>query len=216
MLTVGIAEDHAFTRKGLRATIEDALDARVVAEADTGQAALRLVDQHAPDVLVLDLVLPGLNGLEVVKQVRQRSARTKIVVLSMHKEDAYVLRALSEGASAYVLKEDAAHELIAAIGEAVKGRVFLSSGLPRALLEAEDAEGDASDRYELLTDREREVLQLIAEGHTSAEIGERLFISRRTVDKHRQNLMAKLELRNQAEVVRFALARGLIPFDKSE
>ncbi len=215
---VVIAEDHAITRQGLRTVVEDRIDGQVVGETGDGLEVLSLVEAHAPDVLLLDLTLPGLNGLDVLRQVSNRCPQTAVVVLSMHSEDSYVVRALHSGAAAYVLKGAATDELVRAIQAVQRGEKFLSSTLPTALLDTSESTygGEVRDRYAMLTDREREVLQLIAEGYTSQEIGDRLFISRRTVDKHRENLMAKLELRNHADLVRYALQRGLIPLDPPE
>lgn len=211
---VVIAEDHAITRQGLRTVVEERLHGQVAGETGNGLEVLSLVETHAPDVLLLDLTLPGLNGLDVLRQLHSQYPETKAVVLSMHSEDSYVVRAFHSGASAYVLKGAATEELVQAIQAVQQGDTFLSSSLPTTLLDtSEKAYDAASDRYAMLTDREREVLQLIAEGYTSSEIGERLFISRRTVDKHRENLMAKLELHNHANLVRYALQRGLIPLD---
>lgn len=214
-LSIIIAEDHAITRQGLKAVLEERLDARVVAETGDGLAVVALVEQHAPGVLILDLALPGLNGLDVLRRVERCCPDTAVVVVSMHSADSYVVRALHSGAAAYVLKGAPTDELIDAVHAVRCGEVYLSTSLPETLAAApNDAvhEGDGG-RYEMLTDREREVLQLIAEGYTSSEIGDRLFISRRTVDKHRENLMAKLELQNRTALIRFALQRGLIPLD---
>lgn len=209
-----IAEDHAITRQGLRTVVEERLHGQVVGETGNGLKVLSLVETHAPDVLLLDLTLPGLNGLDVLRQVHRQCPDTEVVVLSMHSEDSYVVRALHSGASAYVLKGAATEELVQAVKTVQQGEIFLSASLPATLLDTSEKDYDeAGDRYSMLTAREREVLQLIAEGCTSQEIGERLFISRRTVDKHRENLMAKLELRNHADLVRYALQRGLIPLD---
>lgn len=218
MITVVIAEDHAVTRQGLRSILEEQMEARVAAATGDGLAVIDLVEEHQPDVLLLDLSLPGLNGLEVLRRVHDRFPEVCVIVLSMHSEDSYVVRALYVGASAYVLKGAATDELIEAIETAQKGDIFISAALPDRLIEeALRGEGDRPrERYEMLTDREREVLQLVAEGYTSQEIGEKLFISRRTVDKHRENLMAKLELSNHAALVRYALQRGLIPLDPRE
>jgi DNA-binding NarL/FixJ family response regulator len=211
MITVVIAEDHDIMRQGVGTLLADRFGARVVADTGDGLDVLPLVEAHAPDVLVLDLSMPGLNGLDVLRQVERRAPDTRTVVLSMHSEDAYVLEALSLGASGYVLKGACADELIEAVRAAVHGGTYLSHALPERLLESLNDASFQGSRYEILTDREREVLQLTAEGLTSREVGERLFISHRTVEKHRQNLMAKLELSNTAEIVQFALRRGLIP-----
>lgn len=212
--TVVIAEDHAVTRHGLRAIVEDRFGARVVGATGDGLAVLDLVKEEQPDILILDLLLPGLNGLDVLQRMHRQHSKVHVVVLSMHSDERYVIRALALGASAYVLKGAAATDLVEALEAVEDGTRFLSPALPESLVELaeEDASQTPGDRYEMLTDREREVLQLVAEGLTSQEVGERLFISRRTVEKHRENLMAKLELRNYAELVRYALQRGLIPF----
>nr|NIO71757.1 response regulator [Anaerolineae bacterium] len=168
-----------------------------------------------PDVLVLDLMMPGLNGLEVTRQVSQRSPRTHVVILSMHPNEAYVLEALRAGAAAYVLKESTSAELVRAVREAVAGRRYLSPPLSERAIEAymQKAESAALDPYETLTAREREVLHLVAEGHTNAEIAERLFISRRTVETHRANLMRKLGLRTQTDLISYALRQGILPIE---
>lgn len=217
-VTVLIADDHAVTRQGLRAVLDERLGAQVVAEARDGLDTLRMLEEHTPDVLILDLALPGLNGLDVLAQAERRSPATRVVVLSMHSDDSYVVQAFRHGAAAYVLKGAGADELVAAVQAALEGSTYVSIALPDVLIEKAQADPDtgSSDRYDLLTDREREVFQLVAEGYTSREIGERLYISRRTVDKHRQNAMAKLNLRNQADAIRFALQRGLIPEDPGD
>jgi DNA-binding NarL/FixJ family response regulator len=180
-------------------------EARIAGTTGDGVEVLPLVEEHDPDLLILDLGLPGLRGLEVLKRIDQRDLSVQVVVLSMHEDDAYVVEALRHGASAYVVKGSPMQELLEAIRAAMNGERYLSSSLPDSALDPPDPDQEPSDRYDTLTDRERDVLQLIAEGLTSKEIGERLHISPRTVDKHRQNLKAKLELRNTAELTRFFL-----------
>ncbi len=168
-----------------------------------------------PDLLVLDMMMPGLNGLEVTRRVKKRSPQTRVVILSMHKDESYVLEALKNGASAYVLKDANADELIKAAREADAGRHYLSPPLSNSAIEvyAQKAGTTARDSYDSLRDREREVLQLAAEGRTNAEIGKRLFISPRTVEIHRANMLKKLGLRNQIELIRYALKRKILPME---
>jgi DNA-binding NarL/FixJ family response regulator len=160
-------------------------------------------------------MMPALNGLEVANQVRQRCPRTRVVILSMHTDESYVLQALKAGAMAYVLKQSSADELVQAVRNAVSGRRFLSPPISERAIEAyvKMAQETTLDLHETLTSREREVLQLVVEGHTYVEIGERLVISPRTVETHRTNLMRKLDLRSQTDLIRYALKRGIIPLE---
>jgi two-component system, NarL family, response regulator NreC len=213
-----LADDHRIVREGFRALLEAEPDFQIVAETGDGLEAVRLVEQHKPQVLVLDLMMPGLNGMEVARQVSQRAPRTRIVVLSMHANEAYVLEALKNGASAYVLKDASAAELVRAVREANAGRRYLSPPLSEPAIDSyiqRARTSDSLDLYDTLTNREREVLQLAAEGHTNVEIANRLFISPRTVETHRSNAMHKLGLRSQTELVRFALQRGILPLEGS-
>lgn len=209
MATIVIAEDHPIVREGVRAFLTKTSPHEVVAECGDGLEALKLVAKFRPDILVVDLRMPGLDGLEVIRRVVQKYSWTKVVVLSMHSSDSYVSRAFQNGALAYVLKSSDIKDLNEAIDSALSGRRFLSRGISLRV----DREPAPADRYDSLTTREREVFQLVAEGCTATDIAKRLFISVRTVEKHRSNLMHKLEMNNQAEVIRYALQRGLIPLN---
>ena len=215
MITIVLADDHNVVRQGLRALLEAETDFSVVGEACDGLEALRLVDQLNPNVLVLDLMMPGLNGLEVARQLNKHSSHPRIIVLSMYSNEAYVLEALGNGASAYVLKDSSSADLVHAVREVAAGRRYLSPPLSDRAIEAyqEKAKAATLDRHESLTTREREVLQLAAEGHTSTEIAARLGISSRTAEAHRSNLMHKLGLHTQADLIRYALRRGIIPME---
>jgi two-component system response regulator NreC len=215
MTTIVLADDHHIVRQGLRSLLEAEPDFSVVGETGDGLEAARLVERLQPHVLVLDLMMPGLNGLEVTRRVSQRSPQTRIVILSMHANEAHVLEALRAGAAAYVLKESTAAELVRAVREAAAGRRYLSPPLSERAIEAymQKAQSAVLDSYETLTAREREVLHLVAEGHTNAQIADRLFISRRTVETHRANLMRKLDLRTQTDLISYALRRGLLPME---
>lgn len=205
LISVVIAEDHDITREGLESVLSNRLEARVAAATGDGLEVLPLVKEHTPDLVLLDLGLPGLDGLEILKRIDRLDAPVTVVVLSMHAEDTYVRDAMQHGASAYVLKGAPIDELLTAIRATMNGDQYLSSDLPTSALDPADPNRQPSHRYSTLTERERDVLQLIAEGHTTKEIAERLHISPRTVEKHRQNLKAKLEIENTAELTRFFL-----------
>jgi two-component system, NarL family, response regulator NreC len=210
--SVLIADDHVVVRRGLRALFESEPDITVVGEACDGLQALDLVAQLQPDVLVLDLVLPDVSGMSVLKQLTDRHEPTRVVVLSMHAGDAYVAEALRYGAFGYVVKDASASELVQAVHHAARCERFLSSPLSRARIDAYASQdrGALPDAYDTLSAREREVLLLAAQGLTNPDIGIRLGISRRTAETHRANLLRKLGLKGQQELIRYALKRGLL------
>lgn len=212
MITILLADDHEVVRNALRRLLEDEPDFDVLAEAGDGDTALELVSTLRPDVLIVDVMMPGLNGLEVAQQINQLSIETRVVVLSMYSADAYVARALSNGALGYVLKSASTASLVRAVREAAAGERYLSPPLSEQAVEAylERAKRTSLNPYENLTARERQVLRFIADGLTSSEIAERLHISRRTVETHRANLMHKLDLDNQAAVVRYVVEHELL------
>jgi DNA-binding NarL/FixJ family response regulator len=213
--TIVLADDHPIVRQGLRALLEVEPDLHIVGEAGDGLETVQLVERLQPDVLVVDLMMPGLNGLDVTREVGQRSPQTHVIILSMYANDAYVLEALRAGAAAYVLKQSTADELVRAVREATAGRRYLSPPLSERAIEAymQRAKEAALDPYETLTTREREVLHLAAEGLSNAEIAARLFLSPRTVEVHRANLMRKLGLHSQTDLIRYALQRGILPME---
>ncbi|MDQ2855944.1 MAG: response regulator transcription factor [Acidobacteriota bacterium] len=214
-ITVVLADDHQVVRQGLKALLEAEPDLRVVGEAGDGLQAIRRVELLSPRILVLDLMMPGLNGLDVVRQLRKGSPQTQVVILSMYANEAYVLEALSNGAAAYVLKDSSSADLVHAVREAAAGRRYLSPPLSDRAIEVyqEKARAATLDRYETLTARERAVLHLAAEGRTNAEVATRLGISARTAETHRSNLMHKLNLHTQAELIRYALRRGIVQME---
>ena len=216
MTRIVLVDDHQMVRQGLRALLQDEADFLIVGEGATGLEAIQLVERLRPDVLVVDLMMPEINGLEVTRQIRQRHPDTRIVILSMHADESYVLEALQNGAFAYVLKDSSADDLVQAIRSALVGRRYLSSPLSEDAIEIYIQKANASrldDPYETLTNREREVFLLVVEGYSSPEIAEQLSISRRTVESHRANLMRKLNLNNQVDLVRLALKRGILPLE---
>ncbi|HEY8148245.1 MAG TPA: response regulator transcription factor [Vicinamibacteria bacterium] len=213
MTRIVLADDHPIVRQGLRALLEKEPGFSVVGEASDGLKVADLVEETKADVLVLDVLMPGLGGLDVTREVARRSPKTRIVVLSMHSSEAFVLRALRNGASAYVLKDSSTTELVRAVRQVQAGGRYLSTRLSERAIESyiKLADGGAVDVYETLTTREREVLHLAAEGLTNPEIGERLHISPRTAEVHRAHIMEKLGLKTRTDLIAYALRRGLIP-----
>lgn len=212
-----LADDHQIVRQGLRALLEAESDMTVVGEVSEGLSVADTVTRLAPDVLVLDLMMPGLNGLEVTRQVSQRSPSVRIIVLSMHANEAYVLEALRNGAAGYVLKDSSTDTLVTAIRTTMEGRRYLCAPLSEMAMEAfmQKAQNVAIDPYDSLTGREREVLQLAAEGHTNTAIADRLSISPRTAEVHRARIMEKLQLTNQTGLIKYAIRKGLLDMDGS-
>jgi two-component system, NarL family, response regulator NreC len=217
-LQIVLADDHELVRQGVRALLESEADLHVVAETGDGLAALDLVEKLRPDLLVADLMMPGLGGLELTRQALRRSPGTKVLILSMHAAEPFVREALEHGASAYVLKDAGIAELVQAIRETSLGRRYLSPPLSDRAVAAYvrsartlPAEGDP---YERLTPRERQVLHLAAEGLGNAAIAGRLGISVRTAETHRARVRVKLGLRSQTELVRWALERGIVALDR--
>lgn len=213
MIRIVVADDHAIVRTGIRTLLESAGDMTLVAEASDGRAALEAVTRHRPDVLLLDLTMPELNGLEVISRARTASPRTAVLVLSMHAAPEFVRPALRHGARGYVVKGSGLDDLIRAIRVVASGGTFLESSAA-SVAEADEMDpGRPADDLEHLTPREREVLQLIAEGHTNKEIGQRLGLSVKTVDVHRTNIMKKLDLHSAQALTRFAIRRGLVDLE---
>lgn len=214
-VSVLLAEDHPVVREGLRAMLEAEGDFQVVGQTGNSSEVGGLVEKLRPDVLVLDLIMPGIGGLNALRELSRRRLNTRVVVLSMYANEAYVLEALQHGAGAYVLKQSEAAELVRGIREVSKGRRYLSPPLSQRAVEAyaKRAKGMVPAEEAELTAREQEVLNLVGQGYTSAQIAERLFISVRTVETHRSNLTKKLGLRSQAEMVRIALRRELGAID---
>jgi two-component system response regulator NreC len=212
--TIVLADDHPIVRQGMRGLLESEPGFVVVGEAGDGREAVELVERFTPDIAILDLMMPYLNGLEVTRRALRLSPRTRVVILSMYSDEPHVLEALRAGAAAYVLKGTTTETLIFALREAMAGRRYLSPPLSDRAVEVYLAQiGTAArptDRYDLLTAREREVLELLARGASYAEIAEKLTISPRTAETHRTNLMRKLDLKTTADITLYAVQRGLI------
>lgn len=213
MITIVLAEDHQIVRQGVKALLAAEPDFRVVGETGDGLEAVRLIERLKPNIAVLDLMMPGIGGLEVARECKIVSPQTRILVLSMYSNEAYVLEALRAGALGYVIKESSADDLVYAIREVTAGRHYLSPPLSERSLVTYLEKANAGERstYETLTLREREILKMIAEGYSSPEIADRLVLSPRTVETHRANIMRKLELRSTADLVRYAIRHGILP-----
>jgi DNA-binding NarL/FixJ family response regulator len=207
-----LADDHRLVREGMRNLL--AQDYEVVGEAGDGRELVRAAVDLRPDVIVADIGMPSLNGLEAVRKLKKRGVEAKIIFVTMHAGVDFAVQALALGVSGYVLKVDASEELVRAIKEALAGRLFITPSIAKdvmtALMESPKRTSEDDEPWSKLTEREREVLQLVAEGHKMAEIGEILHISARTVERHKYSLMDKLKLRTTAELTQYAIKRGLI------
>ena len=215
MTNIVLADDHQIVRQGLRALLEAEPDFSITGQAADGLEVVDLVDEVRPDVLILDIKMPGLNGREVVRQVRKRTPDTDVVILSMCANEAYVIEALRNGAAGYVLKGASSTDLVKAVREVAEGRRYLSPPLSERAIEAyvQKAVASAPDALGKLTDREREVLYFVMEGYKNSEIAARLSISPRTAETHRARMMRKLGLHTQAELIRFTLQLGIFPVE---
>ena len=209
MIRVVIVDDHALVRSGLRLVLEAEKDINVEDEAGNADEAVRMARLHKPDVVLLDVMMPGRSGLEATPEIKEAAPKTEVLVLSMQDDPSYVREAFSAGASGYLLKEAADSDLVAAVREVAAGRRYVHPALG-ARLAAAEAEAEARAAADPLSDREREVLRLLALGHTNQEIAKMLFISVRTAETHRAHIMQKLRLTTRAELVRYALQQGLL------
>ena len=216
MVTLVLADDHNLVREGVRALLDAEPDFTVIGEAADGMQAVSMVESLHPDVLVIDASMPGMNGLEAARQVKQRSPNTKVLVLSMYANEGYVLQALRNGADGYVLKDETASVLVQAVYDILAGRRYLSPPISERAIDAyiQKSESATQQDFAMLTAREREILQLAAEGHSNADIAARLSISPRTSETHRTNLMRKLGLKNQTDLIRYAIRSGLLPMEQ--
>jgi two-component system response regulator NreC len=212
-LRVLLADDHGIVRRGLRSLIETQPDIKVVAEAGDGLEALKLCEEHRPDAVILDVAMPRLNGIEVAERVQKLAHPPSVLMLSMHADESYIIRALAAGARAYLLKDATDEDLIPALRAVAAGKPFFSPSVTGVLIEDYVRQLQArglTDSYHLLTDREREVLQLLAEGRSNKEVAALLDVGVSTVETHRANLMQKLNLHNTAEIVLYAVRKRII------
>ena len=211
--SIAIAEDHTILREGLKALLSSQADLNVVCEAEDGLAAIRCVQEHTPDLILLDLSMPRMTGLDAIKEIKRVNADTKIIVLTVHSTEEYILATLQAGADGYVLKDAHSAELVSAIRHVLEGRRYLSPSISGTVIDGLLQGKKASDirsAWDTLTQREREILKLVAEGHKNKDIADLLCISVKTVEKHRANLMEKLDLHNVAALTALAAEKGLI------
>ena len=215
-ISVVLADDHAIVRDGLRMILEAQGDITVVGDAADGRQAVRLIQQLRPDVAVIDIAMPELNGIEATYEIRQTCPETQVVILSMHSTAEHVFRALQAGAQGYLLKESAGMEMVEAVRAVHAGRRYLSQRITETMIDDYLRQRQAAERkspLERLTPREREVLQLVVEGKSSAEIGDILSLSPKTVETYRSRLMRKLGLRDLPSLVKFAIQHGITPLE---
>ncbi len=212
MIRILLVEDHSMVRAGLRALLERASDINILGEASNGQEAIEMALELKPDVVVMDIMMPRLNGIQAAEQIRDLKLPVYILLLSMYSDDGLVHQALQSGVKGYVLKTSVSEELLWAIHAVSRGETYLSTAISSIVVESalHPHTLQTADPLNVLSPREKEILQLIAEEHTSGEIGKLLFISEKTVEKHRANLMEKLHVRNLAGLVRLAIKYGLI------
>jgi DNA-binding NarL/FixJ family response regulator len=213
-IRVLLADDHALVRAGFRALLQSLPDMEVVAEAGDGREALRLIDLHQPDVVLMDIGMPGLNGLEAAARIVEESPHIRVIILSMHATEEYVLRALRAGAVGYLLKDAGTAELELAVRAVVRGEMYLSPAVSKHVI-AEYVQRVSSEpnSFEQLSPRHREILQLIAEGQTTKEIAQTLDLSVKTIETYRTQLMERLDIHDIAGLVRYAIRMGLITSD---
>lgn len=212
-LRILLADDHTVVRQGLRKVLEEQADWEVVAEAGDGREAVRQAEEFKPDIAILDVAMPLLNGIEATRQIAKRLPAVRVLILTMHADEAYVTQILKAGASGYLLKDSADVDLVQAVTEVSRGKSFFSPSIARLMLDEyvrPRGDRDVSDRYEALSTREREIFQLIAEGKTNKEIAALLSVSPSTVETHRAHIMEKLDLHSAAEIVLYAVRRGVI------
>lgn len=208
-----LADDHSIVRIGLRSVLESEPGMTIVAEAANGREAVRLCEQFQPEIAIVDIAMPQLNGIEAVSQIQKVSAKTQSIILSMHSDETYILRALSAGAKGYILKDAAEDEILPATKSVLLGKSYFSPAIAKTLLEDYVRylrQRGLQDSYDLLTDREKEILQLLAEGRSNKDVANLLGLSVTTVETHRTNMMQKLDLHSAAEIVLYAVRKRII------
>ena len=216
-IRIVLAEDHILVRAGIRALLESQPDMEIVGEASDGQEAIHLVQELAPDVVVMDIAMPVVGGLEATRHIHSKSPDVRILALTMHEDERWFFQAIHAGASGFVVKGALPSEFLLAVRAVAQGQVYLYPSLARKLVDEyldHVKSGRETAVADGLTEREQEVLTLISEGRTGKEIAKQLGISTHTVERHRQNLMAKLDLHNRAELVQYAIRKGLLDVDK--
>lgn len=211
-IKVLVVDDHAIMRDGIRALLSLHDDIEIVGEASEGKEAIDKVEEFAPNVIVMDIAMPGMDGLEATRRITKRNPRAKVIFLTQYDNKEYVLSTIKAGASGYIPKQAVGSELVSAIRAVCRGDSFLYPSAAAALIEGYRRQGE-EEPYDRLTEREREILRLIADGHTSREIADMLFVSLKTVLGHRAKIMEKLDLHNRTELIKYAIRKGLVSMD---
>ena len=212
-IRVLVVDDHAIMRDGIRALLDIYDEVEIVGEASEGKEAIEKTRELLPDVIVMDIAMPGMDGLEATRRITKKNPKVKVLVLTQYDNKEYILSTIKAGAAGYVPKRAVSSELISAIRAVYKGESFLYPSAAAALIEDYLRQAEGEEPYDRLTAREREILKLIAEGHTSREIAEMLFISLKTVLGHRTRIMEKLDLHNRTELIKYAMRKGLVSMD---
>jgi len=209
-----LVDDHAIMRDGIKALLSIYDDIEVVGEASEGKEAIEMARELNPDVVVMDISMPGMDGLEVTHRLTKRNPKVKVIILTQHDNREYILSTIKVGAAGYIPKKALGSDLVSAIRAVCSGDSFLYPSAAKTLIDDYRKQAEQPDIYESLTEREREILKLIAEGRTSREIAEALYISQKTVQGHRTKIMEKLDLHNRTELMKYAMRKGLVDIDK--
>ena len=214
--TVLVADDHTILRQGIKSLLANEEEIEVIGEAKNGREALTIIEETLPDVILMDIAMPGLNGLEATRRIKKKFPRMKVLVLTMYTNEEYIFQILNAGANGYLVKETAFQDLISAIKAVYKNEAFMSPSISKKVINSyiKRAQNDEKETCEILTTREREILQLIAEGNSSKKIAELLFISPKTVETHRTHIMDKLNIHNRTGLVKYAIRKGIVDVDK--
>ena len=215
-IKVVVADDHTILRQGIKALLDNQEEIEVVGEAKDGREAIKAIEELLPDVILMDIAMPGLNGLEATRRIKKKFPRTKVVVLTMHTNEEYIFQILNAGADGYLVKETAFQDLISAINSVHRGEAFMSPSISKKVMTdyIQRAQGEEKVGFDTLTTREREILQLVAEGNSNKKIAEVLFISPKTVETHRAHIMDKLNIHDRAGLIKYAIRKGMINLDK--
>ena len=215
-IKVLVADDHTILRQGIKSLLDNQEGIEVIGEAKDGREALRIIEETLPDVILMDIAMPGLNGLEATRRIKKKFPRMKVLVLTMYTNEEYIFQILNAGANGYLVKETAFQDLISAIKAVYKNEAFMSPSISKKVINSyiKRAQDDEEKTCEILTTREREILQLIAEGNSSKKIAEALFISPKTVETHRTHIMDKLNIHNRTGLVKYAIRKGIVDMDE--
>ena len=215
-IKVFVADDHTILRQGIKALLDNQGGIEVIGEAKDGREAIKIIEEVLPDVILMDIAMPGLNGLEATRRIKKKFPKMKVLVLTMYTNEEYIFQILNAGANGYLVKETAFQDLISAIRAVYRGEAFMSPSISKKVINnyIKRARGDKKKVHDILTTREREILQLIAEGNSNKRIAEALFISPKTAETHRTHIMDKLNIHDRAGLIKYAIRKGIVDIDK--